>query len=78
MDRRIFMACAAVGLLSNAARLTAQEKKSPVVGFLALLGVNTQRRMRDTVRELGTSRVGTSSSASGWRTAHLSDYLRSP
>ena len=53
MDRRIFMACAAVGLLSNAARLTAQEKKSPVVGFLALLGVNTQRQMRDTLRELG-------------------------
>jgi len=53
MDRRRFIACSAAGLLSTPSRLRAQEVKPPVVGFLALLGINTQRQMRQTLRELG-------------------------
>ena len=53
MDRRTFLACAAGGLVVTVERVCADAERLPVVGFLALLGVNTQRQMRDTLRELG-------------------------
>jgi len=53
IDRRTFLACAAGGLVATLEGVRGEAAKLPVVGFLALLGVNTQRQMRETLRELG-------------------------
>ena len=55
MDRRAFLASAAGGLTAATLPYAQAEDrgKIPVVGFLALAGVNTERQMRETLRDLG-------------------------
>ena len=54
MDRRAFIVAAAGGLAPTLRNARAQDRaKVPVIGFLALAGVNTERQMRDTLRDLG-------------------------
>jgi putative ABC transport system substrate-binding protein len=53
MDRRTFLATAA-GLAATFPNAQAEDRpKVPVVGFLALAGVNTERQMRETLGDLG-------------------------
>jgi putative ABC transport system substrate-binding protein len=54
MDRRTFLATAAGGLAAALPNAQAENgSRTPVVGFLALAGVNTERQMRETLRDLG-------------------------
>jgi putative ABC transport system substrate-binding protein len=54
MDRRAFLATAASGLAATLPYAQAEDRpKIPVLGFLALAGVNTERQMRETLRDLG-------------------------
>jgi putative ABC transport system substrate-binding protein len=52
MDRRIFLG-ATLGLPAFARAAALEGSRVPVVGFLALIGVNTERQLKESLRTLG-------------------------